>query len=435
MASDLLKGLRDQRMSVVAKMRAIADVACAENNRAFNGEEESSWVSLNAELDRYDRRIKDMIDGEARAKATEDAFARLEGQDEDRNQRSDSEGRKAPEGKPAGLGTPGLGRPDTTELRKFLLGESARSYEIPPTRQIQDIIEKRALSVGTLTAGGDLVPTDFYNRLVEHLIQVSAVLQAKPTVLNTNAGEVIQIPKTTAHPTGGLVAEGTSIATGSSDPAFGQVPLGAYKYGVLVSVSRELLTDSGVDLEGYLARSCGRALGNAMGAHFITGTGTAQPSGVVTGASLGVTGGTGVVGVPTADNLIDMFYSVIPQYRNSPSCMWMMADTTVATVRKLKDTQGRYLWEPSLQLGVPDSLLGKPVVTDPNVAATGLGNKSIVFGDFSTYFIRFAGGARFERSDEYAFANDQVTFRALMRADASLVDRTGSVKYFAGGAS
>jgi HK97 family phage major capsid protein len=137
----------------------------------------------------------------------------------------------------------------------------------------------------------------------------------------------------------------------------------------------------------------------------------------------------------TADNLIDLYYSVIPQYRNSPSCMWMMADTTVAQVRKLKDTQNRYLWEPSLQLGVPDSFLGKPVITDYNVAAVALGAKSVLFGDFSTYFVRFAGGARFERSDEYAFNTDMVTFRALMRADGNLVDRTGSVKYFAGGAS
>lgn len=425
MPSDLLVMLRNQRLNVASKMRELADHASDEGNRNFTGEEQNSWESLNAELDRYDARIKATMDGERRAKEAEAEFERLNGKPTDTEKRQDTEGREIPKGQ--------VVAPQTTELRNFLQGKGERAYELPASRQVADIIEGRALTVGSLTAGGDLVPTDFYNRLVEHLIQVSAILQAKPTVLNTAAGEAIQIPKTTSHSTGALVAENSAIT--ESDPVFGQVTLGAYKYGVLVPISRELIADSGVDLEGYLARECGRALGNAMGTHFILGTGTSQPTGVTTGATLGVTGGTGVVGVPTADNLIDMYYSVIPQYRNSPSCAWMMADTTVATVRKLKDTQNRYLWEPSLQLGVPDSFLGKPVITDYNVAATGLAAKSILFGDFSTYFIRFAGGARFERSDEYAFNTDMVTFRALMRADGNLVDRSGSVKYFQGGAS
>jgi HK97 family phage major capsid protein len=85
--------------------------------------------------------------------------------------------------------------------------------------------------------------------------------------------------------------------------------------------------------------------------------------------------------------------------------------------------------------GQPDTILGKPVLTDPNVASVGLSAKSVVFGDFSQYFVRLAGGVRFERSDEFAFGNDLVTFRALMRADAALVDLTGAIKVFQGGAS
>lgn len=420
--SDVAKALKDRRLNVWNQAKEIADRA-ANENRNMTAEEDESFTRATTEIDALDRRMKSIIEGEQRAKDLEESFNSLSGKKTDEGERRNAGTGQREEGE----------RLDdrNEELRKFMTGEGPSYFEVKPTKGT----DMRTLTVGTATAGGNTVPTDFYNRLVEHLIQVSAVLQAKPTVLNTAAGENIQIPKTTSHPVGGLVAEGASIAAVTTDPAFGQVTLGAYKYGALIQISRELLTDTGVDLEGYLARAAGRALGNAMGTDFILGNGTNKPDGVVPKSSLGVTGAASVAGAFNADNLIDLYYSVIPQYRNSSSCYWMMNDTTVAAVRKLKDSQNRYMWEPSIQLGVPDTLLGKPVVTDYNVANVALAAKSILFGDFSTYFIRFAGGARFERSDEYAFNTDLVTFRALMRADADLVDLTGSVKHFIGNAA
>ena len=293
--------------------------------------------------------------------------------------------------------------------------------------------EFRDLSKLSAGAGGNTVKIGFYEKLMAHLIEVSGILAAGPTVLNTTSGEQIQIPKTTAHSTGALTAEAAAIS--ESDPTFGQVPLDAYKYAVLLQVSNELLTDTSVDLEGYLSMQAGRAIGNAFGVHAITGSGSAQPNGVVTGSTLGVTGATSVAGVPNFDNLIDLYHSVIGPYRNSPSCGWLLRDSTVATIRKVKDSDGQYLWQPSLQIGVPDTLLGKPVRTDPNVAATATSAKSVLFGDFSQYFVRFVNGVRFERSDDYAFNSDLVTYRAILRADGDLVDTTGAVKHFIGGAS
>ena len=221
-----------------------------------------------------------------------------------------------------------------------------------------------------------------------------------------------------------------------SDPAFGQASLGAYKYAVLNQVSNELITDTAIDLLGFLARQAGRAVGNAFGAHAITGTGSSQPAGIVTGATLGVTGATtGVSGLFTADELIDLYYSVIAPYRNSPSCAWLMRDATVGRVRKLKDTTNQYLWQPSIQVGAPDALLGKPIYTDPNVAAVATSAKSVLFGDISAYVVRSVNSIRFERSDEYAFNQDLVTFRTIWRADGVLVDQTGAVKYYAGAAT
>lgn len=310
------------------------------------------------------------------------------------------------------------------EIRSFLRGES-RAVEIAP--------ESRDLTKGTATAGGNTVPVSFYAQLQEHLIESSAILAAGATVLNTAAGENLEVPVTTAFSTAALTAEAAAIA--ESDPAFAKRTLGAFKYGVLIQVSRELVDDTVVDLLGFLARQAGRAVGNAYGTDLVVGNGSNKPAGLMSLTTLGVTGGTGVAGVPTADNLIDLFYSVIAPYRNSPDAAWLMNDTTIAKVRKLKDSQGQYLWQPALVLGQPDALLGKPVYTDPNVVATATTAESIAFGDISAYWARIAGGIRFERSDEFAFNTDLVTFKCVLRGDGILVDQTGAVKHFAGGAS
>ncbi|MGW1440290.1 phage major capsid protein [Streptomyces griseus] len=400
-----IKALLERRQNVWEQSKALLDKAESEK-RELTAEEEGTWQALNADLDKIDARAKELTEAEQRTKDADDAFRSLLDRPADRD---------TPKG-------------DNTALRSFLTGES-RSYEILPEGRV----DFRALTKGTASAGGNTVRTTFYNRLMEYLIESSGLMSAGPTVLNTASGEPIEIPIVTSLSEAALVAEGGQIPT--SEPAFGKRTLGAYKYGAMMKVSSELLTDTAVDLEGFLARQAGRALGNKFGAAGITGTGSNQPAGLVTSATAGVTGGTGVVGVPTADNLIDLFYSVIAPYRNSSSAAWLVKDSTMAAIRKLKDDNGQYLWQPSLVAGTPETLLGKPVYTDPNVAGTGLGAKSVIFGDISAYYVRMVGGVRFERSDDFDFDHDMVTFRALLRADGVLADQTGAIKYFAGGAS
>jgi HK97 family phage major capsid protein len=415
--SEVAKRLRERRASVWEQAKALADQA-SDENRAFSADEQGFWEALKAELDAVDRRIKAVLDGEQRAKDAEDAMAKLRG-----------EPRKG-----GGDGGPDANQANE-ELRAFLRGEGPRAFDVRPTGPVNF----RDLTTSPATAGGNTVPTSFYNRLVAHMIETSAILQAGVTVLNTSGGDTIQVPKTTAHTDAAIVAEAGPI--GDNDPTFGQTELGAYKYGRIIQVSRELLTDTGVDLEGYLAMSAGRALGNAFGAHAITGTGSGQPRGIITDATAGATGPTGAGGGfgsqsnagEGADLLIDLFHSVIAPYRMSQSCRWMMSDTTAGAVRKIKTSEGQYIWQPSVIAGQPDTILGKPVLTDPNVPDIDNDNESVLFGDFSQYFVRLAGGIRFERSDEYAFGNDLVTFRAIMRADGALVDLTGAVKYFLNG--
>ncbi|AGP51597.1 phage major capsid protein [Streptomyces rapamycinicus] len=404
--SDLIKRLQERRANIWEQAKALLDAAEGEK-RDLTAEEETQYQALNADLDSIDGRVKDMAEAEQRAKDADAAFAQLLAKTPEPQQR---------------------GRAEDSELRRFARGE-IRSIDIRPEGKVNF----RDLVKGTATAGGNTVPTTFYGQLVAHLIEVSGVLMANPTVLNTASGESIEVPITTAHSTAAITSEGGAIT--ESDPAFGKRTLGAYKYGVLIQASSELLTDTGVDLEGYLSMQAGRALGNAVGAHLVTGDGSSKPTGVVTSASTGKTGGTGVAGAFTADDLIDLFYSVISPYRNSPSCGWLMRDATMGAARKLKDQQGQYLWQPSIQLGVPDTLLGKPVYTDPNVAAVATSAKSVVFGDFAAYFVRMAGGVRFERSDDFAFNTDLTTFRAIIRADGLTVDQTGALKVFAGAAT
>lgn len=403
---DLLESVRASRRTVYERAKALADRA-ADENRTFSPSEQSQFDVLNQSLDTFDQRIGQLAIEDRRVRQTEAAFSRLESQ-------------------PLARGYGGDANP---ELRAFLQGDpgAPRHYDVRPSGT-----DFRALSKLTAGAGLNTVPTSFYDQLMQHLIEVSPILGIART-LNTASGENLQIPKTTAHSSAAIVTEGAAIA--ASDPTFGQTTLGAFKYGVLVQVSRELVDDTGVDLEGYLSEETGRALGNAIGAHIATGTGTGQPRGYVIDATLGATSPTGTVGVPSYDTLVDLLHSVISPYRSSSSVAWAMRDSTVGSIRKIKDTTGQPIWSDSMQQGAPPLLLGIPVVVDPNVAATGLSAKSIVFGDFSRYIVRIAGGVRFERSDDFAFSTDLVTYRALLRADGALVDLTGALKYAVGAAT
>lgn len=405
--------LMEKRAKLNADAQAIITRA-ADENRDMTGEEEQEFQRIGAGMETLRQNAERIVKFADDEKAAEEALRAFPAND-------------APE-------------PSDTEkllvnLRSFLKGEK-RELELRPAKAsgpAEAIEQIRALSKGTATAGGNTVPVSFYNRLLEHLILTASLLRGGATILNTTSGESMTIPVTTAHGGATLVPEAGVIP--QNDPAFGTRTLGSYKYGVLIRVPRELIDDTAVDLLGYLARQAGRAVGNVFGTDLIVGNGTAKPLGLAASTTLGVTGGTGVAGVPTFDNLIDLYYSVISPYRNSPDAAWLINDTTAGALRKLKDSSGRYLWEPSLIPGTPDTIFGKAIYTDPNMVGTGVNNKSVIFGDLSTYWVRLVGGLRFERSDEFAFDSDVTVFRCLIRGDGILTDTTGAVKHYVGAAT
>lgn len=392
---DILNSLLAQRANVWEQAKAHLDTVEAEG-REFTGEADETWARFNTDLDALDKRIgevKDLIDREKAA-------------DEARSLGDDLARRGAPADDAV--------ETDVDRLRKLVNGE---------VRAVDFRAESRDLSKLSAGAGANVVPTSFHSMLQEHMIDSSAIRQTNVTVLTTESGENLQVPKTAGYSTASLIAEAGSIT--ESDPSFGQVTLGAFKYAILVQVSSELLTDEGVDVAEFLARQGGRALGNGSGAHFVAGDGSSKPLGVVPASTLGKTAA-GAAAI-TTDELIDLFYSVIHGYRQNGT--WMMADATVALVRKLKDSTNQYLWSPGLISGEVDTLLGRPVVVDVNMPAATTGLKSVVFGDFSAYYIRDVNGVRVERSDDFAFQNDLATFRFILRTDGDLIDTTGAVKH------
>ena len=408
-------------MNVWNDAKGIAENA-AEENRALTDEEQGRWDALQEEMTKLDTRIRAVLDTEKRQKEADDAFDALSGKNPDKGQAQRTAG----------------GRKMLEEVRKWARGEEGapRTLEVRRDPALGPINYRVLTTAGqnSSTSASSVIPTDFYDQLIAHLIEVSGIMQCGPTVLNTGGGETLQVPKTTAHSTAASAAQNASLPT--SDPAFNMQALSAYKYGILLQVARELIDDTAVDLLGYLAMQAGRALGNKFGSDLVNGTGTNQPNGLINTASAGVTGTvTGVSGAPSYANLVDLEYSVIAPYRQSRSCYWLAADKTIGGFRKITDTVGRPIWEPSAVLGSPDLLLGKPLVADPFMPAQAVNAKAIAFGDFSQFFVRLVGGVRFERSDDFAFGSDLVSFRAVLRGDGTLVDQTGAIRLYTGASS
>lgn len=374
--------------------KALLDTAAAEK-RELSAEEAEKYANINDDLNARSATIKQLQDDEAREARFVEATRNIT--------RPEAAAPK---------------QDDAAVIRSLARGE-VRSFEF----------ERR--DVMTSSTGAP-VPTSFYDQIVEHMVVVGPMLETS-TMLRTAGGEALQIPRTSAYSTATLTAQGSAFS--ESDPTFQSfVTMNAYKYGFLVQVSREMLDDSGVDLLGFLAREAGIGIGVAVNAALTTGTDSTMPNGIVTAASSGITGSTGVSGAFTADNLIDLSYSVNSAYRRMPGTGWQFSNTALAAARKLKDTVGQYLFQPSLQAGQPDTLLGFPVYENPDITAPGTAVKSVLFGHLPSYYVRMAGGIRFDRSDDYAFANDLVTFRASVRLDGDL-PQTAAIKYFIGGAS
>jgi HK97 family phage major capsid protein len=395
--SDYIRQQAEARAKAWEEAKALLDSAAAEK-RDLSAEENQTYDRIMADLDERSLVMETM---KAQADREERAAEAMKG--------FESQVKTQPT-------VPAI---DESELIRSLARGEIRSHSF----------EKRDV---TKSSTGAPIPTSFYDSVLLLARHIGPMLETS-TVINTAGGENLQIPSLSAYSTGTVTSE--AAAFGESDPTFNAFKtLGAYKFGFLTQISREMVEDSGVDILGFLATQTANALGFAVNNALTVGTGTVQPNGIVTTAGSGITGSTAVSGAFSADNLIDLVYSVDTAGRTLPGVGFQMNSKSIGAVRKLKDTAGNYVFSPALSGDKRDLVLGYEVYENPAMADPATSAKSVIFGHLPSYYVRQVGGIKLDRSDDYGFANDLITFRSSIRLDGNLI-QTSHVKYFAGGAS
>ncbi len=382
--SEFIKTQAEVRSNLVAQMREVIDLAESEK-RGLTAEDLQKIGRIEADIEARDASIATatkLAEREARAVEAASQFTVAE----------------------KSVNT------DADLLRAIARGE-VRGHEFAR--------EARA----ALVPSANTVGQSFYNRVFE-IAQLVGPMLTTSEVFNTASGESLVIPTVTATSSAGSVAAGSAIT--ESNPTFSSITLGAEKYGALVSASSELVSDAGFDITGYIAQELGTSLG--LQANSVLTTKLAAAAGSV------VTGGTGVAGAATYENLIDLVYGIADGARVLPGLGFQMSKTGIAAARKMKDGAGNYIWSDSAIPGQPATLLGYSVYENPAVAAVATGAKSVLFGHLPSFKVRVAGGIRVDQSADYAFNTDVVTYRGLIRLDGGLT-HASHIGYFKGGAS
>jgi HK97 family phage major capsid protein len=385
--SEFIKAQHEVRNNLIMQVREVIDFAEAEG-RGLDAAELSKIDAIEADI----RKADDSIAIATRA-----------------------EERKVEASVAAKGFVPAVSERSASDIFRALATGEARSHSF----------EKRS----ALTPSDNTVPKSFYDQVFDLARLTSPMLEVSD-VISTASGEDLTIPTLSAYSTAAIVSAAGTVS--ASEPTYSSITLGAFKYGFLAQAANELVTDAGFDLASHLANQAGNALGYAIGAGLTTGTGTTQPFGISTQAGTGVTGGTGVSGAFTADNLIDLAYSVDGAVRRLPGAGFMANGASIGAMRKLKDTAGNYLYQ--VGVGYPDTFAGFRVVENPFVADIATGAKSVLFGDLKSYKVRVAGGIQVASSTDYAFNTDLTTWRFLMRVDGNL-SHQAHIKAFKGAAS
>jgi len=306
------------------------------------------------------------------------------------------------------------GNPDGEEEKGRASDKYRRSFwNAMRQKNFYDV--ENALQVGTDSEGGYLVPDEFERNLVDALEEEN-FFRSIATVIQTSSGDR-KIPVVASKGEAAWIDEEGAFP--ESDDTFGQVSIGAYKVGTMIKVSDELLNDSAFNLEAYISKEFGRRIGSKEEEAFFVGNGTGKPAGIL-GATGGAANGTTTSTANISfDDVMDLFYAVKSPYRKKS--VWVLNDTTVKVLRKLKDNNGNYIWQPSVQAGQPDMILNRPYHTSSYVPEVAAGKKVMAFGDFSYYWIADRQGRSFKRLNELYAANGQVGFLASQRVDGRLI--------------
>jgi HK97 family phage major capsid protein len=423
-----MKALDQTRQRVWEEGKALLESASRRHpGYDFDPEERSKWDRINERIDDLDAEIRALRDRELRERdsaTAREAFERQYGSTD-----------------PSG-GSPYDDRAEqeAAQLRRWALGEGPKELNIDlraarrqheAIRQGADGRELRSLLWDTGSAGS-LVPTLLADTIYGYLEAGIAAFRMGTTKITTAGGGPMQWPRLNTHSVATQVSgQGTALA--GTDPSFLRMQLDAYKYGELVLVASEVIQDASIDMVSFLGSDLARAVARQVDAALVAGSGSSAPQGMTTAVTVGAAGTVATGGsliTPTYDNLVTLLYSVNDQYRQSPSCAWLMCDSTAGTLRKLRSegTIGLPMWNPAtvqgLQFGQPPTLLGYPVFTDPNVASMASNNKIVHFGDWRSYYVRESLNFTLERSDDAYFSTDTVAIRGKGRWDGEFIDLT-----------
>ena len=312
------------------------------------------------------------------------------------------------------VGKPLTGMPEKTDADEKK-GRASNAYKEDFGRHLRGRTPiHNVLSESTDADGGYLVPEELERDIVTGLDAANVVRSLAKVITTQNDRK---IPISVGHSVATWTAENAAFT--ESNPTFGQKEIDAYKLTDLIRVSVELLQDAAFPLEQYIANEFARAFGIAEEQAFCVGTGSGQPTGIFTanGGTVGVTAAAN--NAVTADELINLVYALKAPYRRNAK--FLMNDATISAIRKLKDGNGVYLWQPSLQAGEPDKLLGYDLYTSPYVPTMAAGAFTVAFGDFRNYWIADRAGRTVQRLNELYATNGQVGFVATERVDGKVI--------------
>lgn len=408
--------LKEQRSQIWERMKAILDGAETEN-RNLTAEEDQNWAQANADLNALDQRITRQEQMERRPAKEARDNAILDGGD-----------------RPRATATPEYAKAFSTFLRAERQGDLD-----PESRSIlrQGFVASRAMGTNVPSAGGYLVPEGFVAK-IEQALLIYGGMREVATVMSTADGGDLPMPTSDdTTNTGEILAE--NAAATEQDVTVGARILKAYMYSSkIIRASYQFLQDSGVDVEGWLAARIAERIGRITNTHFTTGTGANQPSGIAGDATTGVSAATGQTTTVTWDDLISLEHSIDPAYR-ALGCRYMFHDATLQAVRKLKDGEGRYLWQPGQPAGgsiAPNTINGWPYSINQDVAQMAASAISIYFGHLQKYIIRDVRGLSVMRLEERYAEYLQVGFLGFSRHDGVLLDAgTHPVKTYVNSAS
>jgi HK97 family phage major capsid protein len=424
-AKSSIADLRGERARIWEEAQSLHRLALAEK-RSLTAEEEEQWDRLNKRVDdlkaRIDREERIMaIEQELNEPTSEPVAKRSQPFTEERETRGQlayDEPLKLPESKEYNNafrsylrhGFGGM-RPEQRAVLQPHFGAGE---------------ETRALGTTSAAVGGALVPQEFYRRLLDAMLAYGGMRQARTTKIETSSGATMPIP--TVDDTGNvgaILAENTAV--GELDMAFSAVNLGAYMYtSRLVRVSLQLLQDSAFPMDSWLPGKLGERLGRITNTHFTSGTGSGQPRGILAatgGSTLGAAGATGSSTTITFGKIVELEHSVDPAYRGN--AQWMFHDTTLRALKQIQGPDSALIWLPGLAVQAPDTILGYPYVINQDVPQMAADAKSILFGDFSYYFIRDVMDLRILRLEERYADFLQVGFLAFMRSDGVFANPDG----------